>query len=372
MKSQSVAERRVPFLDLTRLHSSIHDELIGAVEEALSTSRLVGAEACRRFESAFAAAHGARFAVGCGSGTDALVLALRAGGIGPGDEVIVPAMTFVATAEAVLMAGAIPVLADVDPVTLLLSEPSVAEVRSARTRAVVPVHLYGHCVPFATMEAWRETGLMVVEDAAQAHLATWEGRSVGQVGRAACFSFYPGKNLGALGDGGLVLTDDEELARSVASLRDHGSNVRYRHDEPGMCSRLDGIQAAVLAVKLDHLPEWTASRRRLAERYGRRLAGDGPRRARLVPWQPGAVHHLLVVRIADGARPAVEAALAERGIGTGVHYPLALSEQPALAPWARPCPSAERAASEVLSLPMDPLMTDDDVDRVCDALGSLP
>jgi dTDP-4-amino-4,6-dideoxygalactose transaminase len=356
----------VPFLDLGRLHRSIAEELQAAYEEVLRSSRFVGDEASRRFEEAFAAMHGLARAAGCGSGTDALTLALVALGVGSGDDVIVPGMTFVATAEAVLHAGATPVLADVDPRTLLLGAEQVDAVRTPRTRAVIPVHLYGHVVGFDLLEAWRADGLLVVEDAAQAHLARWNGESVGTAGDAGCFSFYPGKNLGALGDGGAVGSSDSSLVARVASLRDHGRSEHFRHGHVGWCSRLDGVQAAWLEVKLRHLPGWTARRRQLATRYRHRLP-----QGLLVDWEDGAVHHLVVVRVPSHRRSAIVSGLAARGIETGLHYPFALSQQPSLAPWARSCPEAERAASEVLSLPIDPLMTDEEVDAVTDALLEL-
>ncbi|MGH9082663.1 MAG: DegT/DnrJ/EryC1/StrS family aminotransferase, partial [Acidimicrobiales bacterium] len=273
---------------------------------------------------------------------------------------------FVATAEAVVRVGADPVLADVDPGTLLLTDAGLAAVRTARTKAVVPVHLYGHVVPPGVMAGWAADGLTVIEDACQAHLATWRGRRVGEAGTAACFSFYPGKNLGALGDGGMVASDDEALLARVARLRDHGSDRRYVHHEVGLCSRLDGVQAAVLAVKLPHLAGWNRRRASLADRYRRSLGGA----VELVPWEPGAVHHLLVARITGGRRHEVRRLLEAAGIGTGVHYPVPLSRQPALARWRRGCPAAEQAATELLSLPMDPLMTDRDVDLVVEDLLS--
>jgi len=353
----------VPFLDLSRLHRSIAPELEAAYRAVVDASSFVGASTSAAFETAFAVASGRRWAAGCGSGTDALTLAMVALGIGPGDEVVVPAMTFVATAEAVLHAGAVPVMADVDPASLLLSVEAVHAVRTARTRAVLPVHLYGHVVPFDVMAEWRGSGLVVVEDAAQAHLATWHDRPVGEVGHAACFSFFPGKNLGALGDGGAVAADDHELISRVAALRDHGSMVRGRHDVVGWCSRLDGLQAAWLEVKLGHLRSWTARRRLLAERY-RALLPAGL----LVDWEDGAVHHLVVVRVPSGKRAAVIAELAAAGVETGIHYRLALSQQPALRAWARPCPEAERAAGEIVSLPLDPLMHEAEVDEVASTL----
>lgn len=347
----------VPFLDLARLHASIRSELDDAFDRVLRTSAFVGG-AVRDFEDEFASAHSRRAGAGCGSGTDALALALRALGIASGDEVVVPSMTFVATAEAVVHAGGVPVLADVDPVTLLVTEASVAAVRTERTKAVVPVHLYGHVVPFDLISRWRDDGLVVVEDAAQAHLASWESATVGASGHAACFSFYPGKNLGALGDGGMVISDDLALIDEVRRMRDHGRRDKYLHEDVGWCSRLDGIQAAFLSVKLRHLPGWTAARRAAAERYRAAIGED------LVPWTAGAVHHLLVARC-GGARATVADHLEMSGISTGVHYPVPLSRQPAMRPFARATPVAEVAAEEILSLPLDPLMSDEEIDHVC-------
>ena len=355
------APSTIPFLDLARLHASIGDELAAVIDDIVERSAFVGGDGSS-FEAEFADAHGRSAAAGCGSGTDALALALRAAGIGPGDEVIVPSMTFVATAEAVVHVGAIPVVADVNPHTLLLDHASVDLVRTPNTRAVVPVHLFGHVVPFDALEHWAGSGLIVIEDAAQAHLATWEGRSVGSVGRAACFSFYPGKNLGALGDGGAVVSDDVELIDHVRALRDHGRRTKYVHETVGWCSRLDGIQAAVLRCKLRHLPEWTNARRRLADRYRDDL-GD-----LLVPWEDGAVHHLLVARVPAARRDEIRGVLSAQGIQTGTHYPVPLSLQPWLAVSTPSTPAAELAASEVLSLPMDPLMTTAEVARVAAGL----
>jgi dTDP-4-amino-4,6-dideoxygalactose transaminase len=355
----------VPFQDLGRLHESIAGELNDAIQEVIARSSFVGAGAARSFETAFAAVHGVDHAVGVGSGTDALALALRGLGVGPGDEVIVPSMTFVASAEAVVHVGAVPRIVDVDPDTLLLDPISVAAARTDRTVAVMPVHLYGHVVPFDLIRGWQAQGLKVVEDAAQAHLATWRGQGVGTVGDAACFSFYPGKNLGAMGDGGAVITNDQATAERVAKLRDHGRESKYLHDEIGWCSRLDGLQAAVLEIKLRHLPEWTENRRVLADRYQERLGG------RLVPWEDGAVHHLLVIRPGRERRDRLRDGLAERGVGVGVHYPVALSDQPSVATYAMESPQAEAGAAEVLSLPIDPLMKLSEVELVCDLVDEL-
>jgi dTDP-4-amino-4,6-dideoxygalactose transaminase len=354
----------VPFLDLGRLHESIRPEIDAAIDRVLKGSAFVGGSEVSAFEEAFAEAHGAVAAAGCASGTDALSLALRALDLGPGDEVIVPSMTFVATAEAVSHVGATPVLADVDPVTLLLDPTAVAQARTERTRAVIPVHLYGHVVPFDHLQAWRDSGLLVIEDAAQAHLATWEGRPVGTVGHAACFSFYPGKNLGALGDGGMIVSSDAALVARARILANHGRSSKYLHDELGWCSRLDGLQAAVLHAKLAHLPQWTAGRRAAAGHYLDLLPAG-----LLVPWTEGAVHHLLVVRVDD--REAVQASLSAAGVDTGVHYPGTLSQQPWLAELTgASTPAAERAAAEVLSLPMDPLMTATEVEQVAAAVAA--
>lgn len=354
----------IPFLDLRALHDTIRDELREAFERVVDASSFVGGPELLAFESELAAAHCREQAVGCASGTDALALALHAAGIGPGDEVVVPAMTFVATAEAVVHVGATPIVADVDPSTLLLSVATVDAVRTDMTRAVLPVHLYGHLVPFDELRRWQADRLVVVEDAAQAHLGTWRGEPVGAVGDAACFSFYPGKNLGALGDAGGIVTDKAALAATARKQRDHGRTDKYLHDEIGRASRLDGLQAAFLRVKLRHLPSWTKRRQAVAERYREGLEGSS---ARLVPWEDGAVHHLLCVRVEAARRKDFRRWLAKAGIGSGVHYPIDLSAQPATAAYApRPCTAARTAATELVSLPIDPLLTDAQVDRVCE------
>ena len=356
---------KIPFLDLGALHASIADELRDAYERVVAASAFIGGRELAAFEEEFAAASGRAHGVGCASGTDALALALHAAGIGPGHEVVVPAMTFVATAEAVVHVGATPVVADVDPESLLLTPETVRAVAGDRTAAVLPVHLYGHPVPFVHLDEWRAEGRVVIEDAAQAHLAEWRGAPVGTSGHAACFSFFPGKNLGALGDAGMVLTDDAGLADRVRRRRDHGRTEKYRHDEIGVASRLDGLQAAFLRVKLRHLPAWTDARRRLAGRYRARL--DGVEGIRLVPWEDGAVHHLVCLRTAPDRRDALRDALAADGVATGVHYPIDLASQPATAGFAaHPCPVARGAASELVSLPIDPMMSADDVDIVCE------
>lgn len=351
----------VPFQDLARLHASIQGEIGTAISHVFDSSSFVGAHVSDAFEESLAEAHGRGGAAGCGSGTDALALSMRALGLGAGDEVIVPSMTFVASAEAVQHVGATPVIADVDPETLLLTAETVAASKTSSTKAVMPVHLYGNVVPYATMMTWRKEGLLVVEDAAQAHLGSSQGHTIGEAGHVACLSFYPGKNLGAAGDGGAVLSDDDEVIKSIKKLRDHGRASKYAHDITGWCSRLDGLQANILHAKLAHLAEWTASRRLLADEYRRLLAERSP----LVPYEAGSVHHLLVTRVPAEHRHSIREMLTKNGIATGVHYPVPLSMQPALACNAASTPSAEKAAGEVLSLPMDPLMTLDEVSYVC-------
>jgi dTDP-4-amino-4,6-dideoxygalactose transaminase len=358
----------IPFLDLARLHESVRPQLDEAFDRVMRRGTFIEGPELDAFEREFAACHGIADAAGVGSGTDALTLALRALGVGPGDEVVVPSMTFIATAEAVVHVGATPIIADVDPETLLLTPDTVDPVLSGRTRAVIPVHLYGHVVPPSHLEQWRRRGLLVLEDAAQAHLAERDGVGVGQVGHAACFSFYPGKNLGAMGDGGMVVSNDIGLIAEVRRIRNHGCTTKYEHEVAGYCSRLDGLQAAMLRVKLELLPGWTTARRTLAEHYLQRLTRAG---VRTVPWEPGDVHHLLVIRVASVSRDRVRGALAAQNIETGIHYPIPLSRQQALSSWWRSCPNAELAATEMLSLPIDPLMTTGDVDRVVQVVGAL-
>ncbi|HEU5322677.1 MAG TPA: DegT/DnrJ/EryC1/StrS family aminotransferase, partial [Methylomirabilota bacterium] len=257
----------IPFLDLTRQHAALKAELMAALERVLDTSHFVLGPEGRALEAELAAAAGVRHGVGVGSGTDALRLVLAALGIGPGDEVITPAFSFVASATTVVMAGATPVFADIDPETYALDPAAVERALTPRTRAIVPVHLYGHPAAMDRLTALaRDRGVAVVEDAAQAIGADYGGRPVGSWGDAACVSFYPTKNLGACGDAGLVLTDRDDVAERLRRLRHHGDRGRYLHEELGYCSRLDELQAAVLRVKLRRLAAWTEARRRIAGR----------------------------------------------------------------------------------------------------------
>jgi dTDP-4-amino-4,6-dideoxygalactose transaminase len=361
--------RNVPFLDLPAMNREVEDVIIERSAELLAAGQFVGGPTVERFEREWAEYCGTRHAVGVGNGTDALVLALRALGIGRGDEVVVPTLTFAATAEAVVHTGATPRFADVDDRTLLLTPHSLKEAITPRTRAVIVVHLYGQP---ADMDGLRSVadhaGLLLVEDAAQAHGATWRGRRVGSFGDAGCFSFYPAKNLGAFGDAGAVVTNDPDLAQRVRSLGDHGraSGSHHQHIAVGTTSRLDAVQAVVLSAKLPRLDAWIAQRRGLAAAYRRRLAGAPIRLVTEAPLAQ-AVYHLGVGRVPR--RDRVREALGLRGIATGVHYPTPCHLMPPYRIFAqRALPVAEQAAREVLSLPLFPHMTDGQVERVATAL----
>jgi dTDP-3-amino-3,4,6-trideoxy-alpha-D-glucose transaminase len=341
----------IPFLDLRRETKEVEGELRAVIDAVLGESRFVGGEAVAAFERAFANYCGASEAVGVGSGTDAIAIALRAVGVGPGDEVITAANTCVPTAAAIALAGATPVLADVDPRTLMLDPESAAAAVTSRTRAIVPFHLYGRR---ADLAAFRALGVRIVEDAAQAH-----GIKVADV---AAFSFYPTKNLGALGDGGAVVTSDAAVAERARSLRAYGGSISV---ERAGQSRLDTLQAALLLAKLPHLERWNERRRVLAVRYTAALR-DAPVELPRAAGQD--VHHLYVVRSQD--RDGLRSRLASRGVETLVHYPRAVHQHPAWRELARPGAlfESERAAAEVLSLPLYPQLTDDEADTVIEAV----
>jgi dTDP-4-amino-4,6-dideoxygalactose transaminase len=361
--------RLVPFTDLAAMTREIRATIDQNWAQLLESSAFIGGQAVEEFEAAWADYCGVGHAIGMANGTDALQLTLTALGIGAGDEVIVPANTFVATAEAVVLAEATPRFADVSSETLLLTAADLEAAITRRTRAVIVVHLYGQMPDMdALCRAASRAGVVLIEDAAQAHGATWNGRRAGSFGRAACFSFYPGKNLGAFGDAGAVVTGDAVLAERLRRLRDHGRarGSRYRHVVVGTNSRLDALQAVVLTAKLARLDTWNEARRAIATRY-RAVFASGP--ARLVHEAAGArgVHHLAVVRVPG--RAMVQQRLAAAGIESGIHYPVPCHRQ---APYRRfangPLPVAEAAAGEVLSLPMFPHMSDAQVVAVCDAV----
>ena len=348
----------IRLFDLT-LPDEVQERLEATVLDTLRTGQFVLGERVTRFEAEFAAYTGAAHAVGVGSGTDALVLALRALGIGPGDEVIVPALSFYASAEAVLLVGADPVLVDVDPDTLNLSVTAAEAALTPRTKALLPVHLYGLPADMpALAELARNHDLKVIEDAAQAVGATLHGEPVGSWGDACCYSFYPTKNLGAAGDGGMVTTPHAEVAEQVRLLRVHGTTRPYFHEAVGYTSRLDALQAAVLSVKLPYLDGWNRRRRELAGCYDTHLA-ELPVK---VPRQAG-VYHLYTVRVQN--RDAVMAGLNERGIEARAYYPYALPDLPPLKGRERGnCANARAAAAELLALPIYPNLREEQLGEV--------
>jgi dTDP-3-amino-3,4,6-trideoxy-alpha-D-glucose transaminase len=348
----------IAFRDLRRETAELQVELRATVDEVLAESRFVGGDAVASFESEFAEYCGAAHAVGVGSGTDAIAIALRSAGIGAGDEVITAANTCVPTVAGIVLAGATPVLADIDPRTFTLDPDSAAEAVGPRTRALVPVHLYGRRADMQPLlELAREHGLRVIEDAAQAHGAA-------MVADVAAFSFYPTKNLGALGDAGAVVTSDTAVAAKARELREYGRHGDGRSYERSGQSRLDTIQAALLLAKLPLVDGWNARRSELAGRYTEAL-GDGPVE---VPTGVHHVYHLYVVRSPE--RDALRNRLRSRGVETLVHYPLAVHQHPAWSDLARPgaLGESERAAREVLSLPLYPQLTDDEAGRVIEAV----
>jgi dTDP-4-amino-4,6-dideoxygalactose transaminase len=359
--------RAVPFLDVGAGYRELQAEIDEAVARVLAGGWYVRGAEVAAFEAEFASYVEAAYAVGVGNGLDALTLALRALGVGPGDEVLVPSHTYIATWLAVSAVGATPVPVEPDPATFTITAEAVAPRIGPATRAILPVHLYGRPAALAPMiELARDHDLLVVEDAAQAHGARVGGRRIGAHGDAVCWSFYPSKNLGAFGDGGAVTADDPEVAARVRRLANYGSDEKHHHPEQGVNSRLDELQAAVLRVKLRYLDEWNARRRAVADRYA---AGLGGLEAIVLP-SPGdsgiePVWHLYVVRTPD--RDGLAAALRGAGIETGLHYPVAITRQPPYA-GGPPVPVAERLAAEVLSLPIGPHLDPDGADRVVEAV----
>jgi dTDP-4-amino-4,6-dideoxygalactose transaminase len=362
----------IRFLDLRPQTAEVQEEVEFGWAQVLESSAFVGGELVERFESEWAAYCGTSDSIGVGNGTDALQLSLRALDLGPGDEVIVPSNTFVATAEAVVMSGAAPRFADVDPDTLLLTAQTMKEAMTDRTKAVIAVHLYGQMPDMDELtQASADLGIDVIEDAAQAHGATWRGRRAGSIGRVGCFSFYPGKNLGAFGDAGAIVTSDGTLAERLRSMRDHGrvAGHHYAHGSVGTNSRLDALQAVVLTAKLRPLDGWNDRRRRVVDRYRQRLPQSI---AVMVSEAVGArsVYHLAVARVSS--RDDVRAELLASGIQTGIHYPTPCHVIPAYRRYSdHQLPVVEAAASRILSLPLGPHMTDEEVDVVCTTLRSI-
>ncbi len=364
------AETPLQFVDLAETHRPLHAEIIAAWSTLLDTAGFIGGRHLDEFEAAFADYVGTRHAIGVANGTDALELILRALEIGPGDEVVTVAHTFVATAEAIVSVGATPVLVDVDELTGTMNPAALEQAITARTRAVLPVHLYGQTADMRPIVAIADAhGIPVIEDACQAHGAGYEGRRAGSLGTAAAFSFYPGKNLGAAGDAGAITTNDDDLADRLRVRRDHGQAGKSVHVVSGVNSRLDAVQAAVLGIKLPHLDEWNEQRRHSAKEYGANLDGS---LVQLPEEADGRFHvyHLFVVRHAE--RDRFREVLQQRGIPTGMHYPTPVHLHPAFQHLGRgegSFPHAERWAAQGISLPMHPHLATSHIERVVTAVN---
>jgi len=355
----------IPFVDLKAQYSGIKQEIDEAMSRVFDKCQFVLGDEVEAFEAEFAAYCQAKHAVGVNSGTSALHLALLAAGIKPGDEVITASFTFVATAAAIRYAGATPVFVDVDPRSLTIDASNIEAAITPRTKAILPVHLYGQCVDMGPLlEIARSYGLMVIEDAAQAHGAEYQNRRAGSLGDLACFSFYPGKNLGAYGEGGAITTNDPAYDKALRVLRDHGQTAKYHHEVIGYNYRLEGIQGAVLRVKLRHLDEWNDARRRLAAMYRELLADGGVELVEEMSYGTPVYH---VFPILTDHRDAMAEHLKTSAIATGIHYPVPVHLQPAFADLgykAGDLPITERAARQTLSLPMYPELSKEHVSIV--------
>jgi len=363
----------VPFLNLRAQHDPLRTELLGAITEVIDSNAFAGGPFVAKFEEDFAAFCGTKYSVGVGNGTDALWLALLALGVGPGDEVITVSATFIATCEAITYCGATPVFVDIDPVTYTLDPKRLEAAITPRTKAIIPVHLYGQMADMdPIMDIAKRHKLVVVEDACQAHGAEYKGQKAGSIGHAGCFSFYPGKNLGALGEAGGITTNDSVLAEKMRVFRDHGQKTKYYHSVVGWNARMDGIQGAALRIKLKQLAQGNASRREHAAHYNRLLAGITGIVTPTTAVHGVHVFHLYVVRVKD--RDRVLRDLGQRGIGCGIHYPVPVHLQKAyesLGVKAGTLPVTERYAGEILSLPMFPELTSAQVQQVATQLNEV-
>ncbi|MCM3903484.1 MAG: DegT/DnrJ/EryC1/StrS family aminotransferase [Pyrinomonadaceae bacterium] len=359
----------IPFVDLKAQYLSVKDEIDAAIAEVLESCQFVLGDKVEAFESDFAGYCQTKYAVGVNSGTSALHLALLAAGLKPGDEVITVSYTFVASVAAIRYTGARPVLVDIDPRSCTMNPALLEKAITSRTKAIMPVHLYGSCADMdPILEIARRHNLIVIEDAAQAHGAEYKGNRAGSIGDLACFSFYPGKNLGAFGEGGAVVTNDGKYAEVIGRLRDHGQSQKYHHDAVGYNYRMEGMQGAVLGVKLRHLDDWNAARRRHAANYRELLADTG---LRLLDEMPSnrSVHHIFPVFTPQ--RDNLVEHLKTRGVATGIHYPIPVHQQSGyrdLGYKLGDFPNTEKASSEVLSLPMYAELSSEAVREVSDSI----
>lgn len=365
---------KIPLVDLRAQYDRIKPEIDAAMQRVVDNTAFIGGKEVSNFEAAFAQFQQTTRCVGVASGTAAIHLALEALGVGAGDEVITTAHTFIASVEPIETLGAKTVLVDIDPVTYNIDPAKIEAAITARTKVILPVHLYGQLAPMnEIMAIAKKHNLHVVEDSAQAHGAELNGKRAGAWGVASCFSFYPGKNLGAYGDGGAVCTNDDVLADKIAKLRDHGRTSKYEHDEIGYGERLDGLQAAILGAKLPHLNDWNAARHRHAEYYSKALAGLPG--ITLPTEMDGAtsIFHIYCIRV-TGDRDAILAELNARGIGAGIHYPIPIHMQPAMRPygWKQgDFPNSEEAAGSIISLPMYPELTTEQLSQVTEELADI-
>lgn len=357
---------QVPFLDLKAHHDPLREEILAAMQEVIAVNAFAGGPFVEKFEQDFAPFCDCKYSVGVGNGTDALWLAMLALGIGPGDEVITAPNSFMATAEAISYTGAKPVFVDVEESACTMDPRLLEKAITPRTKAIIPVHLYGQCADMdPILEVAKAHKIPVIEDACQAHGATYKGRKAGSLGIAGCFSFYPGKNLGAFGEAGAVTTNDAELAKRMQMFRDHGQAKKYHHAVIGWNARMDGIQGAVLRVKLKYLAKNNALRLAHAERYDRGLAGMKSVKPMKRAEYGIPVYHLYVVRVPQ--RDAFMKALGARGIGTAIHYPVPIHLQEAYASLGLKrgsFPISERCAEEIVSLPMFPELSEQQVETV--------
>jgi len=355
---------KIPFVNLDRQYDALRGEMANAIEQVLDAKAFILGPYVEKFEREFATFQDTRHAIGCSSGTSAISLVLEALGIGGGDEIVTVGHTFAASAGAIRHVGAVPVFIDIEPAAYTMDVDCIESAITSRTKAIMPVHIYGTpCDMLAIGEIAKGRGIAVIEDAAQAHGAAIGGRKIGAFGTAATFSFYPGKNLGAYGDAGAIVTNDDALADRIRKLRNHGRMSKYLHDIVGYNHRIDGIQGAVLSVKLKYLAAWNERRRAVAARYD---AAFRPLGFKTIVPLPGieCVYHLYVVEVSN--RDVVQHALADRGVATGVHYPVPLNKQPAFASWAAGTvlPVTERIVPRIVSLPICAEITDEEQDRV--------
>ncbi len=361
----------IPFVDLKSQYESIKEEIDNAISTVILQTAFIGGRHVKNFEESFAEYCDVKHCMGVGNGTDAIFIALKSLGIGEGDEVITAANSFIATSEAITITGAKVVFVDINPQTYNIETGKIEGKITPRTKAIIPVHLYGQPADMdPIMDIAKKYNLKVIEDAAQAHGATYKGRCIGSIGDMACFSFYPGKNLGAYGDGGAIVTNSDELALKAKMYANHGRVDKYDHEIEGVNSRLDGLQAAILGVKLKHLPAWTEARRRNAYCYNKYLADADITTPREIDGV-NAVYHLYVVRVQKKLRKKLQAYLQTNGISTGVHYPIALPNLKAysyLNHSENDFPDATGVSQEIVSLPMYPELNENQIRYVTDSV----